>query len=501
MAKTGKEVVRKLWPWLALLLLGALIYVPMFGNGFVWDDVQFIVKNRAIHSLWPPSYLWGSPGPGFTWLGQRPVTALSLALDYALWKGNAWGFHLTNLLLHLVCTLCVVLLGRVLFKSRGAAFMAGALFAAHPGHGEAVVAFLGRSDLLASVFLLLATLAYWRTGEGAGRRLLYGGSLVAFALACLSKETAIAFLGILALLEGLRIREKQVSWKAAFLRAIPFLAVIGLYGVYRFLVLARVPRDTGGWNANPFLLVNGLLGAFAEYVRLLFFPLHLSPWYEFSPQSAFPAIQVLLGSLAGVLCIAVFILGWKRSPRGALPLGMFLVGLTPVLLGWAMPLLGLRGLGGLPGPVVAERWLYMPSIGACLGIGWIAASFLRGAKPTVKTLAFITGGILLCLLSWKQVTWIPVWRSEESIARAIVAAAPKNALGYNNLGHALATQGRLNEAEQVYRVAIRLKPYYPEAHNNLGLVLADWGKMGEVTCPHSMYHPECYSCCFNYLGV
>jgi tetratricopeptide (TPR) repeat protein len=143
----------------------------------------------------------------------------------------------------------------------------------------------------------------------------------------------------------------------------------------------------------------------------------------------------------------------------------------------------------------------MPSIGACLGIGWIAASFLRGAKPTVKTLAFITGGILLCLLSWKQVTWIPVWRSEESIARAIVAAAPKNALGYNNLGHALATQGRLNEAEQVYRVAIRLKPYYPEAHNNLGLVLADWGKMGEVTCPHSMYHPECYSCCFNYLGV
>ncbi len=154
------------WLWALPVLLALLAFGTMFRNGFVWDDVYFIVKNLTIQKLWPPAYLWGCPGPGFPWLGQRPVTALSFALDFALWKGNPFGFHLTSLLIHLLCTTGVVLLAGMLFKNRVAALAAGALFAAHPGHGEAVVAFLGRSDLLATAFVLLASLACLKSWEG-----------------------------------------------------------------------------------------------------------------------------------------------------------------------------------------------------------------------------------------------------------------------------------------------------------------------------------------------
>lgn len=469
----------------SLVLLGLLCllaYGTMFPNGFVWDDAEYLVHYKPIHTLWPPGYLAGIPGPGFPWLGQRPVTALTFAVDDALWRGNPFGFHLTNLLLHLLCTAGLFFLARRFFQSEPAAWAAAALFAVHPGHGEAVVAFVGRSDLLATAFVLGASLAYLHSWQTKRAPFFFALSLVCFSLGVLAKETALAFLGIAILLEHLRPQEGRSYRRSALFRIIPFLLVAGLYWGYRHAILIRESTRLSSWAANPVRGAGLLLGAFWDYLRLFLFPLRLSPWYDGSTLARGWAIPILaMAGLVGASLVLLMIARLWRTNRGlAVSLGWFLAGLAPVLGGWLLPMLGLRTLGGLPGAVVAERWLYLPSVGGCLFLGRVfAQGWFRAPRPSKRLLA-VSGTVLLLLLAWRQAAWNAVWRNEESIARAIVSSAPHSALGYYNLGNSLSQQGNAAEAEACYLQAVRLRPDYAKAYNNLGIVLARLGKKDEA---------------------
>jgi tetratricopeptide (TPR) repeat protein len=467
-----------LWMLLALLSLGA--YWPMFQNGFVWDDVEFIVKYKPLHALWPPAYVLGARGPGFPWLGVRPFTALSFALDSTLWRGNSFGFHLSSLLLHFLCSLLVVFVSLRIFQNRVTALASGALFAVHPGHGEAVVAFLGRSDLLATAFVLLAALAYLGSWQGKRKPLLYGLSLGSFLLGCLAKETTLSFLGIVLFLDGLRQKAEGGTWRSSVIRVTPFVLVALFYGMYRHSILAGEPTRFTWWSGNPALGVKALFGAFAEYLRLFLFPLRLSPWYEVSAPGPGLDGKAFLGFLSLCLILGALLLFWKRDARKALSLGWFLSGVLLVLGGWLLPLSGLKGLGGLPGPVVAERWLYLPSVGGCLLAGLGFNYLWARAEARGKAFILVGGCVLLSLLLWRQISWNPTWRSEESLARALVAQAPRTALGYYNLANALAQKGDLDDAEGFYRQAIRLKPDYAKACNNIGVVFARMGRREEA---------------------
>jgi Flp pilus assembly protein TadD len=235
-----------------------------------------------------------------------------------------------------------------------------------------------------------------------------------------------------------------------------------------------------GWVKNPASLAATLFGAFANYGRLLVFPLHLSPWYE-APVRAedfWPNVTIAPFFLFLMVWAAVDL--FKKGKEEDVAAGWLLFGLAPLLLGWLVPLLGLKGLGSLPGPIVAERWLYLPSVGWCLALGWRYSLIRERVKLRARFLVPAIGTALLALLIWRQVSWTPAWRSEESIARAIVKAAPQSALGYNHLGFALWQQGRLGEAEQEIRRAIRLNPGYAEARNNLGYILWQRGRAGEA---------------------
>ena len=113
----------------------------------------------------------------------RPAVILSYAADMAIWGPWPPGFRLTNLLLHILCTLLVYRMARSEGLGDAAALAAGALFAAHPAHVESVAWISGRTDLLCAAFMLGAWLHY-RRGRTAA-------SLCLFGLALLSKEMAI----------------------------------------------------------------------------------------------------------------------------------------------------------------------------------------------------------------------------------------------------------------------------------------------------------------------
>ncbi len=480
MERSQGKGIPDLWFWvlLALLCLGA--FWPMFRNGFVWDDQFFVVQNPTLRGLWPAARFFqsqGSPAEGtiYPLTGQRPVMAFSLALDFALWKLNPFGFHLTNFLLHLLCVFGVVALVRELSRSREAGFLAGILFALHPGHAEGVIAFLGRSDLLASLFVLLGLFGYQRHCKASGGRkaLWFAGALLSFLIACFSKETGLVLFGILVVYEVRVVgsgKSPIPNLKSKFLRLLPFLLIALGYWVYRGKVLGGQGAGSEWWGGTPGK--NFLMGfeVYGRYLRLLSFPLALSPLHSVPvPRSPWDW-RVLVG--AALLLASLVGTAWAlwRNPRAGFLASWFLLGLVPV-----------ANLIPIPGVMIlAERWLYLPSVGLCALGGWGAWALLRRARSWTRPAWAGLVAVVLLLFGLRTFQWSATWRNEKSIARAMVALAPYNALGYYNLGNALWHDGNYAEAEEAYRDALSLKPDYAKAHFNLGKDLKDQGRYEEA---------------------
>jgi Flp pilus assembly protein TadD len=449
----------------------------MFSNGFVWDDLVFIRDNGAIRGLWPPARFLDAP-PG---LGQRPLLMLSYALDFRLYGLQPWGYHLTNLLLHLLSVLAVVLLGRRLFKESRGGLLAGALFALHPGHAEAVIAFLGRSDLLATAFLLWGFLAYLGSQKARGliRWGLYGMSLAAFALACLSKDTAAVFPALLLLWNLIQGQHARGTRKKTLLGWLPFVLVLILYGVFRAATAGGLEDKVRWWGGGP--VKNALLvfAAYGEYFRLSFLPVWLSPWYELEQ---LPGLNLWIGfglSLA-LLTLVAFPLLLRRSSREAFLLGWFALGLSPVLLAWFLIGFGPRVWGVLPGTMIAERWLYLPSVAVCLaGAGGLRWLWDR-RKPSFRWLWTGLGFIILILFGLRTFTWAPAWKTQRALGQTILSRFPDSFLGHTVMGAGLAEEGNFNGAVDEYHRAIRLKPDLAWVHYNFAITLQDMGRAQEA---------------------
>jgi len=472
--------MRTLWEGLGaagLILLCVLVFWPMFSNGFVWDDLVFVRDNGAIRGLWPPARFLDAP-PG---LGQRPLLMLSYALDFRLYGLQPWGYHLTNLLLHLLSVLAVVLLGRRLFKEARSGLLAGALFALHPGHAEAVIAFLGRSDLLATAFLLWGFLAYLGSQKARGliKWGLYGMSLAAFALACLSKDTAAVFPALLLLWDLIQGQLARGTRKKTLLGWLPFVLVLILYGVFRAATAGGLEDKLRWWGGGP--VKNALLvfTAYGEYFRLSFLPVWLSPCYELEQ---LPGLNLWIGfglSLA-LLTLVAFPLLLRHSSREAFMLGWFALGLSPVLLAWFLIGFGPRVWGVLPGTMIAERWLYLPSVAVCLAGagGW---RWLRDRrKPSFRWLWTGLGLIILILFGLRTFTWAPAWKTQRALGQTILSRFPDSFLGHTVMGAGLAEEGNFNGAVDEYHRAIRLKPDLAWVHYNFAITLQDMGRTPEA---------------------
>ena len=171
----GQTQGRYAAPWLAIGLVALVASISSLGNGFAYDDIHAIVRNDRIHSLaspwqffthtyWPPGkYVGGSTL-------YRPLSSLGFALQWAIGSGSPLVFHITNLMLYLAGCLAVFWFLTLLLPLR-AAWIAAALFAAHPVHVEAVANCVGQGELWVALFAVLAAglfvrrvVARWETG-------------------------------------------------------------------------------------------------------------------------------------------------------------------------------------------------------------------------------------------------------------------------------------------------------------------------------------------------
>lgn len=449
--------------WLGLLAL--LPYVNVLQNGFVWDDRIFITDNYPIRH---PLLLFSAPLQSI-FLGSRPVMFLSLALDYKIWGLNPAGFHLSNLLVHTLNVLLVYCLALQVTRGVLWAPLAGLLFALHPVHSEAVASMLGRSDLLVTAFSSVCLLSYYGFlfhSRPYLKGVFYFGALLSYAAACLTKESGIVFPLLVVICENLawRNEDRRRPWSAQVLTLVPFLAMGLLYLWFHQVTAPTVGQQTwggGGWQTG--LLMMTVLW---KYLVLLVFPFFLSPYYLPYWPEGWDYLQVL-GGLFVLLGSVALLLRYHRS----LP-----------LLAWAIAWLGISLLPfsniiPIPGAMMNERWLYLPSVGFVIILGWCAFKILSQSGSDLRRVLWGVGSVLLLIFAIRIVTWNAVWRTDESVALKIIQQHPESSLAHNNLGNYYFRVGRNPEAKQEYAQALLLDPAGARVHANLGNVYCveqDW---------------------------
>ena len=474
-----------------LLFLVALPYLSGLRHDFVYDDHGVIVENTflqdtanvgkvlSLHVLRDPRVLDG----------QRPVVILSYFLDRAVWGLKPFGYHLTNLLLHLAAVLSLFLLLRFLQDSC-LPFFVSFLFGLHPALTEAVQCPAFREDLLLGVFGLL----YLAAAFARGPVLPVALQALALTLALGSKESAVVLPALL-----VWMWRCAPAARPAPRTAIAMLSVsVTLVAAYMMNSFTDRPLQAAGaaWNGLSLRFPGNLLTApilFHEYVRLLVWPWPLCVDRIIEPVLRFSEFRFVKGAVTLGLWAILSLTSVRRIPMVALGMGWVLILFAPVSN--VVPLFN----------PMAERYLYFMVPGFALVVVslLLRATSARVMMPAI-TAAFIAL-IMFRLADWRNdaTLWTATLQTEPMSARAhtwlgldakhngrLKEAAdhferatelnPHDITGLVNLGVMHGQAGDYATAERLLREAVRLRPDKADAHWNLALAYTAQGKLAEA---------------------
>ena len=450
---------------LAVALAAAAPFAGTLGHGFVLDDVSEVVRNDHVHALAEAPRLFGEgawAGAGEVNAIYRPLTSLTYALNHAAGGLDPAGYHLVNVLLHVLCAILVLRLAERLGASPLGATVAALLFAVHPVHVEVVANVAGRKDALATALVVATFLAHLRAARRGGGSL--GLPWLAFGAALLSKETGAVALGLAGAWDLL---VEPGPWRAHRRR------MLALYAGYALLFLgylwARqaavgslgVPRSLIPFVENPLPHLGApsrLMTAVAVLgygLSLLAWPRALAPDYSWN---AFPPVESPLDPrfLAGV-ALLIGLAALALASRRTRPVMAFLV---LWYLGAAFPTSNLL----IPvGTIFGDRLLYLPSVAFCLAAGLLVQALasvpVQAAGPPAGSAwrlraAWLGTVVVLAGLGWRTVAYAAAWHDEVALFSAAVEAQPGSAKAHDLLGAAFMEAGRPEEGARELERAV-----------------------------------------------
>jgi tetratricopeptide (TPR) repeat protein len=431
--------------FLAGLLLAAAVFVygnTLF-NQFVLDDELYITRNEQVVD--PTLHNLFSANPYSNVF--RPFSFATLALNWKLQQDNPLTYHVVNLLLHAaVCWLLFILLQELLgslAEGKTVAFVAALLYAVHPIHTEAVTWSVGRAELLAAGFLLAGWILH--------RRDQPFGSLLCFALAMLSKESAVAFLPLVFFGDYATGKWKP-RWRYALAGGLTaaYLGVLwvaqgkhfGEHGISR--IDNPLVSLSAGWR-----VLNALRVAW-KYVALQVYPASLSSDYSFNQIPVFQDWRhTLPAALAAVVLAGLWLWAvWKRRTGWVLAGAIYFAGFatTANIL--------------LPtGTIMAERLAYLPSAGFCLMLALLWQRLQQKHQKAAWGVLTVVA-LALCV---RTAARNRDWKDPFTLFSADVRAVPNDAKIHANLAGQYLLRHQTDLAATEYQAALRIEPDFAES--------------------------------------
>lgn len=392
--RLSAEQQRRLFsPW-SLLVLILLVWGQSLAFDFVWDDRPFITENTAIQELKSvPGIFWrldaqSSMPEGFVLF--RPLRTLHYSALYFVAGGKFLPalYHLANLLWHSAAVLLLFRLLRELFPAKGlegvnpVAWAGAAAFAVHPVASEVVCWVKSLDDLMATTFVLAASLSLVKQRMGL--------TLLWFILALYSKESAVPFVTVVFLAFGAR-----GSWKAAVVKTAPFVGAAFVYVLHRHFVIGRTTQTTPISGSYGQTLLD-TLQVVPEYFRLLFgvppFVADYS-WMRGGLTLASPPILLGLLLLASSIALAIWL---ARRNHTLAALGLAWLGLFLLPVSNLLPMM----------QYMADRFLYLPLV------GWIVFLVALWFRPPLLRARLPIFGALIVVWAILAAVRATVWRDE-----------------------------------------------------------------------------------------
>ena len=452
--------------YLVLIIISFGVYANSLVNEFVFDDDSVVLGDPAITSISNiPKFFTAELGFHKV-IGRyyRPVVSASYAIDHAVWGFKPFGFHLTNVLIHVINVLLLfVLLQKMLefsgFKYKNIAVLAGTvLFALHPVHTEAVAWVSGRTDSLSCTFFFASFIYYLNYSRFESSKNL-ALTLLFYLLALLSKEMAITLPAAVILYDIAVVKVKFSSILKNKLKMYLSLVLLSVfYLLIRWLVLKDVtPRDTYlyFYGKDITVVIFTMLQTLPFYFKLAVFPVgmlyHYGGYLPYINSPLEPAAVFALVFLVIVLISVIYL--YKRTPLFSYALMFFFLTLSPVLN--IVPTMNF----------MADRFLYIPSV----FLSFTAMSLVvKYYSPKNRNLVFgLFGGVFIAF-SLMTIARNSDWKTNDSLF--LSAEGKPGTVLYVNIGNIYANKGNYGIAEDYYRKAIDLNVPSVLAYNNLGKI-------------------------------
>lgn len=496
------------WRWVAIIAAAVLPYTASLDVPFVFDDLHRIVGSTTIRALWPPTL----------WLrSNRPLTELTLAVNYAFGGLSVWGYHAVSVALHIAAALMVAQLGRLVLEAAGGGWRSRAtsigwwgalLFAVHPLQTQAVTYISARSELLMAFFYLATVTLALRgfVGPRGRREFFFLGAVFCSALGMASKEVMFTAPLTVAWIDLCVVSGTFRKWVTSLRERRPLYGGLAATWIVAALLLSTASyRGVGADSGiSPLRYLATEWGVIVHYVRLFILPAGLVLDYGWPVAERWSSPGVILPMLV-VLSAAAFAAWLVHKRRGV----------WAVWIGWVLAILAPTStIYPIADPAFEHR-MYLPVAGLAILLAMSASelSSRLGARPARRAVGMAGAGVVIllaCVAFSRNQVWrdpIRLWqdaaRKRPLNARAhytlgtllsddgqLEAAAasleravqidPSYANARTNLGNVLARLGRLDEAANQYRAALELRPESPEDHNNLANVLMSQGKSAEA---------------------
>lgn len=531
-AKKERKISVKTWRVLFLLIMVVTMvsYANSLTNRFVFDDIHLIAKNHKIRGIDKIPQLLGI---GESRVSYRPMRMITYALDYTLnervWQHllgyrepeaglNPAGFHISNWIYHLLTALLVFLVVSRLAESKRVGFIAASLFALHPVHTDSVTYLSGRRDILFTLFYMAGFYFFLRYRQTCRIGFMIA-SFLAYLLSLGSKEMAVTLPAVFLCYDlvnhfpgnirrinfqyfkGLILTLKTVFLKSKYLYSLILTGAL-VYSYYK--VVVRSPSPDTPYYGDSILVTFLTMGKIlVHYMKLLVYPIRLNADYSYHAfplsYSFFEPATLFSFVILGITGYGIlrFLVSQRMLAFGAI---WFFVTLLPVCHIFPHH------------ELLAEHYLYLPSLGFCLIVALIFNDFLDEKRCVYPIyIALLAVFILFSIRivdrnrDWRDgyMLWAKTVRNVPECARAYdnlglaygekgmleeaiasheksVSINPRDAGANNNLGMAYAKKGRLDEAVSAYKRALAIKPRYADAYYNLGLAYAKKGRLDEA---------------------
>lgn len=443
------------WISLILVLLVLTIYYQVRNFEFInYDDHAYVTSNYyVLNGISKASLKWVLLADvGSNW---HPLTMLTHMLDVALYGFNAGAHHLTNVQFHILNTILMFLVFRLLTGDLWKPAFIAAIFAVHPLHAESVAWVSERKDVLSACFWLLTMLSYvWYHKKPS--RLKYWLTLLGFSIGLLAKPMLVTLPFVLLLMDYWPLRRFENGRGEiieAILEKLPFLIITISFSIITFFI-QKLTGAVSDLSAFPwFVRAANTVVSYVTYIYQTFWPVRLSVFYPY-PSEFSLATYVS----AGAFILTLSILSWvfrRRFPY--LFVGWFW------FFGTLIPVIGIVQVGM---QAHADRYMYIPMTGLMIAVLYGSADFFQHFRVSRTYVVALMVSITICIsyLGYQQVSR---WQNSYTLFEQAIENTHNNELAYYSAGTYLYNQGHHEKALAYLERARQISPNDPYIYLNL----------------------------------